>query len=156
MGPVDGSVRAEGISSKNAMEREALSANANENSGEAYHNLNGPSLSKENVKHMSEDSCGHEVGRENTLEGTLEVDNGLNISRAESKYDKSSEEQICVDNSGGMTYELGRVANAEDTSEDFHLIGVARTTILLELRKMTALLKHFGFDWKCNYYGRLV
>ena len=44
MGPVDGSVRDEGISSKNAMEREALSANANKNSGEAYHNLNGSPL----------------------------------------------------------------------------------------------------------------
>ena len=150
MGPVDGSVRAEGISSKNAMEQETLSANANENSGEAYHNPNGPSLWKEDVKHTSEDSYENEVGRESTLKGTLEINKGLNILCAESKCYESREGRFCVGNSGGMTYELGRVVNAEDANERSFFVGGTRMKkMLLELRRIIGLKKHFGFEW--NY-----
>ena len=83
------------------------------------------------------------------MKGILEIDNGLNILCAESKCYESREGRFCVGNSGGMTYELGRVVNAEDANEGSSLIGGARMKILLELRRITGLKKHFGFKW--NY-----
>ena len=57
MGPVDGSVRTEEISRKNAMEQERCLRT--QNSGEAYLSLSRLSLLKEDVKHMK-DSDGNE------------------------------------------------------------------------------------------------